>query len=243
MLWDFFDNLGNWYNKDQDNAEGTWIVVGITAVICLVVYSGLFFGIRGLVNLASDETVISIADGCVNDRGLVKNDAPRSCFADGQPVRTTTDSNLNPPAPAATTPAAKPPAELVYDPPCGPNSSEHVCTEKIYKKHQVEGEIYTVTLANAVSDSSNAERWHQVPDYTSVEYDPCNGGDCKNETVNFCGNLLDHFNPGKKLNMILKDSNLSDYDECYTIVPTDLTYGGKPLSWVQTHKSLVPGAK
>lgn len=66
-----------------------------------------------------------------------------------------------PPVPVAhvAPPAAPPaPAPLVYDPPCGPGSNAHVCTEQITKKSRVQGRIHTVTYDSSKPISKWAPR-------------------------------------------------------------------------------------
>jgi hypothetical protein len=142
------------------------------------------------------------------------------------------------PKPEPPPPPAKP--ALVYDPPCGPGSNAHVCTEQVTKKSRVEGDIHTVTFHG--SDTPDSDE-HVTPDYTEVEYDPCGTDECRYEQVKFCGNLLDSFEPDQKLNMVVRDSNLTEYNGCYMIKVVELTNGGKPISkWAPRRRSTVPGS-
>ena len=195
------------------------------AMILLAAFVGalLFWGGSAVGNAVIDHPL----DGCLSKGGYVNRDAPGRCFATAIapiPVQQTAAQQFGLKTP------------LVYDPPCGPNSSDHYCTDEVYRKTKIAGTIVSVQFNHAADEDKD----HQVPDYTAIEYDPCGTDECKNETVNVCGNVLDRFNPGKSLSMIVKDSKLSDYNNCLTVYPTDLTYGGKPLTWKPT-RSTVPG--
>lgn len=173
-------------------------------------------------------SVLGLAVGCSDD---VKRQTVTTSYPPAP------SANLTPPAPKP----APPPAPLVYDPPCGPGSDAHVCTEQITEKSKVSGRIHTVTFHGTETDPNSED--HIVPDYTEVEYDPCNGDDCEYAQVKFCGNQLDSFDPGKTLNMIVKDSNLTEYNGCYMITVTVLTNGGKPISrYIPKKRSTVPGS-
>jgi hypothetical protein len=135
--------------------------------------------------------------------------------------------------PPAPKPAPPPPPKpvLVYDPP-------HV--EKPYKKSVISGTIDTVeydgndpTAATNGDDTCPGD--HYQPDGTTVSYS--NPDDEEETTTRFCGNVMDYFTPGKHLKMVLTDSNVSDYNGCYTLpdVNAAITFGGKPLT-----KSMVP---
>jgi hypothetical protein len=230
MTW---SSLQRWYSDFPFKAF-FW-----TAIVTIFVLGGLsLFGVSAIVNAFSDEITVKIDNNCITEKGLVRSNAGSRCYEDGLPHPHPPSATMTTASNTTTAPAPAPKAALVYDPPCGPGSNAHACTEQITKKSRVSGRIHTVTFHGGGSADSNED--HIVPDYTAVEYDPCDGDDCDYETVEFCGNLLDSFEPGKMLNMVLKDSNLTEYNGCYTIQVVTLTDGGKPIQWAHRH-STVPG--
>jgi len=137
------------------------------------------------------------------------------------------------PAPSPAPPPPPPPKPiLVYDPPR---------VEKPYKKSVASGTIDTVeydgndpqAMTNGDDDSVGD---HYQPDGTTVSYS--NPDDEEETTTRFCGNVLNSFTPGKHLKMVLTDSNISDYNGCYTLPDVDapLTFGGKALPKSATPK-------
>jgi hypothetical protein len=135
--------------------------------------------------------------------------------------------------------AAAPEPDPVYDPPCGPGSDAHFCTAPTYKKWRIHGTIWTVEYKGETPfvDKEN----HLEPDYTEVHYYPPWDG-AKEETVEFCGNVLDKFTPGKQIDLIANDSKMSDYNGCYDITVTERTFGGKPPKVARVLRSTVPGS-
>jgi hypothetical protein len=228
----------DWVANNKAKAYTSFAVGAALAILCASMIWGAIAGISALAG--DDYVTVKIDNNCITEKGLVRSNAGSRCFEDGQPhpllpngATITTASNNTPSAPAPKK------AAPVYDPPCGPGSNAHVCTEQITEKSRVSGRIHTVTYHG--EGSAEADLDHVQPDYTEVEYDPCDGDDCEYAQVKFCGNLLDNFEPGKMLNMVVKDSNLTDYDQCYIISVVTLTDGGKPLNWAHRH-SMVPGA-
>lgn len=216
MKW--FDGLRDWYADDQ-NRLVTNVLCGATAVVTLVLGSLLFFTGRAIVNSIEDETVVTIADGCVNAKGLVLNDAPRSCFVP-TPYTAVAAS-----VPGSTAPIVKP----VYDPPCAAGSDAHGCNDRIYGKRLLEGTIDTVKFYGdepTLTGSADSVDRHLQPDYTEVTF-LAPSDDQQAETINVCGNQLEHFNPGQHVKRIIKESTLADYDGCYTLYMNFLTFGGK----------------
>lgn len=233
MIEEFLDWL-------SDNAGQATVV----ACIALVIAGGLFFGIRGITNSVNDTSLVTIDDKCVTTKGLIRADAPWTCYVDGkQRVVLPQGAVVSFPATPKTESKTEAPkaSALVYDPPCGPGSNANVCTEVITEKSQVKGRIYKVSWHGGTTADSDMDEDHITPDYTEVEYDPCDGGDCENDKVHFCGNVMDQFNPGKMMNMIVKDSKLTEYNGCYMITVTELTDGGKPIHRV-SHAAKVPGS-
>lgn len=141
------------------------------------------------------------------------------------------------PTPVKIAPAPEP--DPVYDPPCGPGSDAHFCTAPTYKKWRIHGTIWTVEFKgeSPFVDKDN----HLEPDYTEVKYYPPWDG-AKEETVEFCGNVLDKFVPGKQVDLIANDSKMSDYNGCYDISVTERTFGGKPPKVARVLRSTVPGS-
>src|SRR5277367_5796117 len=70
------------------------------------------------------------------------------------------------PQPVASKPVEPPPPppkpELVYDPPCGPGSNSHACTEQITGKSRVTGRVHTVTFDG---DETTNDFDHVMPEY------------------------------------------------------------------------------
>jgi hypothetical protein len=136
-------------------------------------------------------------------------------------------------------PVAKPEPEKVYT--YAPPVPEIPHAKKI-----VEGVVWTVKWnGNDPAIGVDKEKTHYQPDNTEVEtYEP--GTDDKPEYTYFCGDALARFTPGKRIRMILEDTNVSDYNSCYTLKGVGLTFGGKPQAEVQlgtVMPSSVPGAK
>jgi len=140
--------------------------------------------------------------------------------------------------PAAPTPAPPPPPKpvLVYDPPR---------VEKPYKKSVISGTIDTVEFDGndpqaMTNGDDECEGDHYQPDGTTVSYS--NPDDEEETTTRFCGNVMNSFTPGKHLKMVLTDSNVSDYNGCYSLPDMDaplynpFTFGGKALPKSATPK-------
>jgi hypothetical protein len=130
--------------------------------------------------------------------------------------------------------APVPPSEPkeVYDPPCAAGSTPHGCNDRVWGKRLLEGTVWKVTFYGKgpkpykMKDKYDASLpEHYVPDYTTVEF--YNEGDEEIPSEEFCGNLLDKFAPGQKVKRILLESDLADYNGCYTIYPVIMTFGGK----------------
>lgn len=140
------------------------------------------------------------------------------------------------PAPVAV---AKPPAP-VYAPPCVKDATAG-CGDRVYGKRLLEGTVDTVAFHSSepVLSGSAGDDQHLRPDYTEVTLAPLDD-QAQELTEKFCGNVLDQFNPGQHVKRIIKESVLSDYNDCYTVYPVELTFGGKRTSsTLQTSK--VPG--
>lgn len=126
---------------------------------------------------------------------------------------------------------APPPEPItVYAPPCAAGSSEHACADRVWGKRPINGTVYKVTWyakgPYTMKDKEHPDAAeHYVPDYTLVEF--YNEGDEEIPNEEFCGNLLSRFTPGQKFKRIIEESDLSEYNGCYTIEPTVLTFGGK----------------
>jgi hypothetical protein len=102
---------------------------------------------------------------------------------------------------------------------------------RTYRKYLIQGMIDAVTFFGDTpsTGSENKDKnlyKRYVPDYTTVQYWPS----WDNATLQknyFCGNELSRFTPGEKIKMVLQDSKLSDYNECYALDDAPITFGGK----------------
>ena len=212
----------NWL-ENEDNRTAVFIIALITAVVAFFLYFGVFFGGRAAVSALKEETMITVVSGnpCLTNKGLVKAYAPPPCYEDklSHPPKFPTTSS-----PAETVlNGSKPESAPVYDPPC----FKPGCSDQIYSKRLVEGEIYTATFN---SDKRLTDDDHLQPDYTSVEFLGLGDDEERPNPEKFCGNVLDHFTPGKKFRMVINESKQADYNNCYTIDPTvQLTFGGDTL--------------
>lgn len=109
-----------------------------------------------------------------------------------------------------------------YEPPCAAGSGPHGCNDRVYGKRLKDGQVWKVTFWGKEASS---DKGHWVPDYTRVEF--YNDGDEEIQPEDFCGNMLERFTPGQRVKMILKESDLSEYNGCYTIEVVSITFGGK----------------
>jgi hypothetical protein len=109
-----------------------------------------------------------------------------------------------------------------YDPPCAAGSTPHACGDRIWGKRLKDAKVWKVTW---YGKSASSDKGHWVPDYTRVEF--YNEGDEQVQPEDFCGNLLDRFAPGQRVRRIIKESDQSEYNGCYTIEVTQYTFGGK----------------
>ena len=225
-----------------------WVVTNkakfwISVVMGMALFGMLWGSIAGIGALVGDETVtVKIDNDCLTKDGLVRGNASARCYEDKQARTVIAASTITTADTVTNKKPPTPPEPLVYDPPCGPGSNTHVCTEQVTEKSRVSGRIHTVTFHGDATEGDASDD-HVIPDYTEVEYDPCDGDDCEYAQVKFCGNQLDSFEPGKMLSMVVKDSNLTEYNGCYMLAVTELTNGGKPISrWQPKRKSMVPGS-
>jgi hypothetical protein len=134
------------------------------------------------------------------------------------------------PAPAQV----DPPKVYDYNPPA---------IEVEYRKDFAEGEIQEVKFNG---DGPYTEEKlldkplpHYVPDWTDVTYLPP-WDDAQEVTLQFCGNVLNKFDPHTKIKMILHATNVGDYNDCYKS-GAPLTFGGKPTPPSNIVKPSVPG--
>jgi hypothetical protein len=139
-------------------------------------------------------------------------------------------------APQAQTQSEPPKETYVYDPPD---------KDIQYRKDYYEGEITQVEFHG---DGPYKEEKlkdkpypHWVPDWTDVTYLPLGDG-AKEVTIQFCGNVLDKFNPHTKIKMMLVATSIGDYNDCYKL-DAPLTFGGKPWPPSDAARSSVPGSK
>jgi hypothetical protein len=134
---------------------------------------------------------------------------------------------------APATPA-DPPKVYDYNPPA---------IEVEYRKEYIEGEIETVKWNGdgPYSEEKLGDKPlpHYVPDWTDITYLPP-GDDVREETVQFCGNVLNKFDPHTKIKMILHATNVGDYNDCYKS-SAPLSFGGKPTPPSNIVKPSVPG--
>jgi hypothetical protein len=107
----------------------------------------------------------------------------------------------------------------------------------VYKKIRIEGEIDTVEFNGDEPFVDNEN--HLEPDFTEVMYFPPED-DSEEQKAEFCGNVLDKFTPGKKIDMVVSVTKMSDYNGCYDITVTERTFGGKRVKPVRVIAS-VPG--
>jgi len=213
----------NWYN-DGDNAGATWVIVVATAIVAFFLYFGVFFGGRAALFALSDQTMITIADGnpCLTNNGLIKAWAPAECYLDKK--SRTLQASVSP-SPAEQMLNNAKPADPIYRPPCGPKSDSVSCTDQVYSKRLVEGEIFTATFNG---DEKQINEGHLQPDYTEVKFLALLDDEEAPNNEKFCGNVLDKFTPGKKFHMVISESKQSDYNGCYVIEPVEFTFGGDP---------------
>ncbi len=136
------------------------------------------------------------------------------------------------PAPA---PPADPPKVYDYNPPA---------IEVEYRKEYIEGEIEVVKYNNdgPYTEEKLGDKLipHYVPDWTDIIYLPP-GDDTREETVQFCGNVLNKYDPHQKIKMILHATNVGDYNDCYKS-GAPLSFGGKPTPPSNVLRSSVPGS-
>src|SRR5271167_2875839 len=122
--------------------------------------------------------------------------------------------------PASQTPA-DPPKIYDYNPPA---------VEVEYRKEYIEGEIEVVKWNGdgPYTEEKLGDKVlpHYVPDWTDVVYLPP-GDDTREETIQFCGNVLNKFDPHTKIKMMLHATNVGDYNDCYKS-SAPLSFGGKP---------------
>jgi hypothetical protein len=214
----------DWW-ENEDNVTATRLIAGITAVIALLVYGGLFFGGKAIVRALSDDATITVVGGnvdgnpCLTQKGLVKTYAPAACYEDKNP-----HPMVIPPHAGSTSKPATPTAETTYNPPCGPKSDAHSCADQIYAKRLLEGEIGVVTFH---SDEKTVVDGHLQPDYTEVQFYALHE-DEEVPNEKFCGNVLGKFTPGKKFKMVINESKQSDYNGCYVIDVVTFTFDGDP---------------
>lgn len=129
-----------------------------------------------------------------------------------------------------------PPKVYDYNPPA---------IEVEYRKEYIEGEIEVVKFNGngPYTEDKLADKplLHYVPDWTDITYLPP-GDDTREETVQFCGNVLNKYDPHQKIKMILHATNVGDYNDCYKS-GAPLTFGGKPTPPSDIVKPSVPGSK
>lgn len=214
--------IDNWWS-DEDNEFATWLIAGTTAVVALCVYGGLFFGGRAAFMALTEETTITVVNGnrCLTNKGLVKALAPAECYESGaahQLVPRQNDASFFPPSGK--------PADPVYNPPCFKDGKPG-CTDQIYAKRLVEGEIFTATFN---SDEKTVTNDHLQPDFTEVKFLALLDDQVAPDNEKFCGNVLNRFTPGKKFRMVINESKQSDYNGCYLIDVITFTFGGDPYA-------------
>src|SRR5271168_5400583 len=136
----------------------------------------------------------------------------------------------DPPAPV------DPPKIYDYNPPA---------VEVEYRKEYIEGEIEVVKWNGdgPYTEDKLLDKplLHYVPDWTDVVYLPP-GDDTREETIQFCGNVLNKFDPHTKIKMMLHATNVGDYNDCYKS-GAPLSFGGKPTPPSNIVKPSVPGSK
>lgn len=208
-----------WY--DDDNKTATLIIAVITAVIALFVYSGIYFGGRAAWRGLNEESVITVVNGnpCLTEKGLIKAYAPKECYFDKQSA----SERFGLMKPTTPTPPPEPKADVQfpYNPPCSLDVPLRVCGDTIYGKFLVEGIVESVEFHD---DDLYTKNGHLQPDDTSVTVHTNHGGKTK---VRFCGNLLSRLTPGGSIEMVVNDSEQSDYNGCYTIEPLVYTFKGE----------------
>lgn len=139
-------------------------------------------------------------------------------------------------APEEQKTAPDPPKVYDYNPPP---------IEVEYRKEFAEGEIEEVKFNGAgpyTEDKLNdKQNYHYVPDWTDVVYLPP-GDDSREVTLQFCGNVLNKFDPHTKIKMMLHATNVGDYNDCFKS-GAPLTFAGNPLPPSTGTRSSVPGSK
>jgi hypothetical protein len=216
-----YNQARNWFEID-DNRFGAAVIAITTAVLALFIYFPVFFGGRRVLNALNEETTITVVSGnpCLTEKGLVKTYAPPPCYVDKmkhelvetpKPIETLFRNNDE----------SVTPSENAYNPPCKKDGLPG-CTDQIYSKRLVEGEIFTATFN---SDEKQESDGHLQPDYTEVAFLSLDDSERPNNEK-FCGNVLDHFTPGRKFKMVINESKQSDYNGCYVIDVVQITFGG-----------------
>jgi hypothetical protein len=222
-----FVKFQQWYENDEDNRLVFWATTVAACVVTCIFYTAAGLGLRAVVRAVSDDTTITVVSGnpCLNEKGLVKAWAPSSCYVDGL-ARTAVQPKTEDERITAMTrnndASVTPTNDNAYNPPCVKDGLPG-CTDKVYGKRMVSGIIVSTTLHD---DEKLTDDNHLQPDYTEVEIDPCNGGECENVKEKFCGNVLDQFTPGHKIRQVISESKQNDYDGCYVVYPVQLTFGG-----------------
>ena len=217
-----------WYEASEDNRTAFWLTTIATCVVTCIFYTAAGLGLRAVVRAVSDNTEIVVVSGnpCINPKGLVKSYAPAACYEDKNPHPVINPRTVEPSATTATPQLKRQANGGFYDPPCGPKSDAHACTDQIYSKRLVEGEIYTATFNG---DEKRVDDDHLQPDYTEVQFLSLIDDQEAPPNEKFCGNVLDKFTPGKKFKMVINESKQSDYNGCYVIEVVEFTFGGSPL--------------
>lgn len=156
-----------------------------------------------------------------------------SLFVSSTLTPTTQASTQQAPEKEKTQPA-DPPKVYDYNPPP---------IEVEYRKDFAEGVIDSVKFngdgpysEDKLGDKIN---YHYVPDWTDVVYLPT-GAD-RFVTLQFCGNVLNKFDPNTKIKMMLHATNVGDYNDCYKS-SAPITFKGSPLPPSTGVRSSVPGS-